>query len=852
MLHRRRALSAQGLERMPAPAGNLRCLLRCGALSALTALLASIAAAAEVQLRVAVDRPGHTVSPQLYGIFFEDINFGGDGGLNAELVKNGGFEFPWALLGWSEVRGGSRGRLSTSNDAPWRTTNAVFLRIETSEQGPYGAANEGFRGMGFRAGEPYRFTAQARSVAGRTALLVVRLVDPQGKALAESAVDVAGSEWRAVETELVPTADEGRGSLQLLLAGPGLIDLDMASLCPVRTWRERPHGLRADLVQKLAELQPAFFRFPGGCIVEGPELKYRYQWKTTIGDLAERRLLLNRWNAEFAHRLTPDYFQSFGVGFFEYFQLSEDLGAAPLPILNCGMACQFNSKELVALDALEPYIDNALDLIEFANGGPETPWGARRAALGHPAPFGLTMLGIGNEQWGPQYLDRYERIAAVLKEKHPEIRLVSGSGPFPVGADFDYAWSRLRPQKAEAVDEHCYACPDWFQREATRYDSYPRGGSQVFMGEYAAQSIDICSPDNRNNLRCALAEAAFLTGIERNSDVVAMSCYAPLFGHEEAWQWRPTLIWFDSLPSYATPTYYAQQLFSRHRADVVLPIELVDPRPRAPAGGRIGVGANDATVEFRGITVAREGETLWRADQLADVDVLERFRGRWELDGDTLAQTAPRATCRALLGDCDWRDYVVRFQARKTGGPGGFAALVRGTPGGSFVQWNIGAAGNTQHTLQAFLARHSTENPQVAATPGSIEEGRWYDVRIELSGPDVRCYLDDKLVHEATIPALELPWLYAVAGRDAATREVVVKAVHVGDKPVTGQIDLGSAKLAGDGARIVALAGDPHAVNSLDEPEAIAPQTSTAKLAGPVFVHEFAPHSLTVLRFPVQ
>jgi alpha-N-arabinofuranosidase len=329
----------------------------------------------------------------------------------------------------------------------------------------------------------------------------------------------------------------------------------------------------------LADLKPGFVRFPGGCIVEGRYLSTRYQWKNTIGKPEERKLIINRWNDEFKHRPAPDYFQSFGLGFYEYFLLCEDIGAEPLPILNCGMACQFNSGELVPVDQLDPYIQDALDLIEFADGPATSTWGAKRAAMGHPKPFNLKLLGVGNEQWGPQYIERYERFAKVLKAKHPEIKLVSSAGPSPDDERFHFLWPKLRELKADIVDEHCYANPEWFFDNAHRYDSYDRQGPKVFMGEYAAQSVKTVSPDNRNNWQCALSEAAYMTGLERNADVVVMSSYAPLFAHEERWQWRPDLIWCDNLQSYGTPNYYVQQLFSLHRGDVVLPVEVAGQPP---------------------------------------------------------------------------------------------------------------------------------------------------------------------------------------------------------------------------------------------------------------------------------
>jgi alpha-N-arabinofuranosidase len=358
----------------------------------------------------------------------------------------------------------------------------------------------------------------------------------------------------------------------------------MVSLFPKRTWKNRPGGLRADMVKMLAAIKPGFLRFPGGCIVEGSVLERRYQWKNTIGPVEKRKPLVNRWNYEFIHRPAPDYFQSFGLGFFEYFQLCEDIGAEPMPIINCGMACQFNSGELCPMEELDVYIQDALDLVEFANGPAGSEWGAKRAEMGHPKPFNMKLMGIGNEQWGPQYIERYSRFAKVLKKKYPEIQLISAAGPLPGDERFEFIWTKLRELgNADVVDEHCYANPVWFFTNTRRYDTYDRKGPKVFMGEYAAQSVAMVSTKNRNNLECALSEAAYLTGLERNADVVRMASYAPLFGHADAWQWTPNLIWVDNLRVYGTPNYYVQQLFSLNRGDAVLPTRLTGTRT-SPSG----------------------------------------------------------------------------------------------------------------------------------------------------------------------------------------------------------------------------------------------------------------------------
>ena len=533
-------------------------------------------------ITIQANKPGAKISPTMWGVFFEDINFGADGGLYAELIKNRSFEFPDAMMGWSVIVSGKPTAIAEIHEQnPLSAANPHYLRIKVYGGFPGGGVtNEGFRGIGVKEGDDYIFSAQLRAVEGNP-VVRAELIGAEGKKLAEAKISGLTKEWKKYSVELKAAATDPKAKLHVYVERDGAsADLDMVSLFPKKTWKERPGGLRADMVQLLADMQPGFVRFPGGCIVEGRWLDIRYQWKTTIGDVADRKLIINRWNNEFNHRPTPDYFQSFGLGFFEYFQMCEDIGAEPLPILNCGMACQYNSGQLVPLDDLQPFIQDALDLIEFANGPSESVWGKKRAEMGHPAPFNMKLLGIGNEQWGPQYFERYEPFAKALKAKYPEIKIVSSAGPGPKGKDFDFAWSKLRDLKADIVDEHCYDAPKWFYQNAARYDKYDRNGPKVFMGEYAAQSVAVCSVDNKNNLDCALSEAAFMTGLERNADVVVMSSYAPLFSHVDAWQWTPDLIWCDNLNAYGTPSYYVQQMFACNRGDAILPVKIT-PEPPA-------------------------------------------------------------------------------------------------------------------------------------------------------------------------------------------------------------------------------------------------------------------------------
>ncbi|MBI1764581.1 MAG: carbohydrate binding domain-containing protein [Acidobacteria bacterium] len=520
-------------------------------------------------ITVQVDKPRAAVSPNQYGIFFEDINFGADGGIYAELIKNRSFEFPAGLMGWSKLGATGEARVLESENR--QTNNRHYLQLRGT-----GISNNGFRGIGISQGAEYLFSLQARNTGGAPVGLRVELVNASGKPVAQARLRGIKGDWKTYRFTLRATATEANAQLNLIPESGGALDLDVVSLFPKATWSGRAKVLRADLVQLLKDLQPAFIRFPGGCIVEGRNLSERYQWKTTLGDPAERKLLINRWNLEFKtrnpERAPADYFQSFGLGFFEYFELCEDVGAEPLPILNCGMACQFNTGELVPLDQLDPYIQDALDLIEFANGSVVTPWGRKRAELGHPTPFNMKLLGVGNEQWGPDYIPRYEAFAKAIKAKYPNITLVSSAGPFPDGDRFNFLWDKLRALNADSVDEHYYRPPKWFLDNANRYNDYPRTGPKVFAGEYAAHVTVQGRPDRPNNWEAALAEAAFLTGLDRNADVVTMASYAPLFAHVDAWQWSPNLIWFDNLRSFGTPSYYVQKLFSQQRGTDILPV----------------------------------------------------------------------------------------------------------------------------------------------------------------------------------------------------------------------------------------------------------------------------------------
>jgi alpha-L-arabinofuranosidase len=816
-------------------------------LAALTASLAAPVHAANpaVQITVRADQPGTPINPAMWGVFFEDINLGADGGLYAELVKNRSFEFPDAMMGWFKISPTlAKGDVTVQNQKPFNAANPHYLRLRSEGTAPFGISNEGFRGIGVRAGEAYDFSTQIRGVTGSPSV-TVELVASDGTTLDSTRLAGFASVWKKHTATLRPKETDSKARLNLIVEGKGTVDLDMVSLFPQKTWKNRPGGLRADMVQMLADLKPGFLRFPGGCIVEGSHLDRRYQWKTTIGPIAERKLLINRWNYEFKHRPAPDYYQSFGLGFYEFFQLSEDIGAEPLPILNCGMACEFNSNELVPLNKLDPYIQDALDLIEFANGPVTSPWGAKRAALGHPQPFNMKLLGIGNEQWGPQYIERLARFTQVLKTKHPEIALVSAAGPSPADERFQFLWPKLRELKADIVDEHCYANPIWFFDSFDRYDKYDRNGPKVFMGEYAAQSVAIVSPQNRNNLDCALSEAAFMTGLERNADVVRMASYAPLFAHVEGWQWTPNLIWADNLRVYGTPNYYVQQLFSRNRGDVVLPVSNNAPIQQILPAGRIGLGTIATAAEFKDVRVTRGDQTLFASDFARGASGWSGA-GDWAVKDGAYQQANPKATASTLAGDPLWSDYTLTLKARKLGGSEGFVITVCNDGAGAYAQWYLGGWGNKQHGIQTHFAE---QDQLVARVPGSIDTGRWYDIKIALKGARMDCYLDGKLVQSADVLLRRVPALFASATRDEKAGEIILKVVNPGSQPAETTIQLRGAKDISTSAQTTILTSSSLAdMNSFDAPAKVAPVSSPLDIAGPDFAYTFKPYSMTVIR----
>ena len=587
----------------------------------LVALALTMPASAQRQLVVQAKKPGAVIQPTMYGIFFEDINFGADGGLYAEMVENRSFEFPDALMGWNMF---GNVQVSTTRPAFDRNPHYVVLGDSGHIEKRTGLENRGFFGMGLKQGLRYDFSVYARlhDAGSAPARIRVELVDSRNSIVARERITINSRDWKKYTASVTSKVTEPKGLMRIFLETAEGVDLDHVSLFPSDNW----NGLRADLVKDLADLHPGIFRFPGGCIVEGTDLETRYQWKNSVGQVENRPLNENRWNYTFAHRMYPNYFQTSGLGLYEFFLLSEEIGAEPLPVVSCGLACQFQNHTEdahVAVDALQPYIDDALDLIEFANGDVSTKWGKLRADMGHPQPFNLKQIGVGNEQWGELYPPRLEKFIQAIRAKYPNIKICGTSGPSADGKDFDYGWQEMKRLKLDLVDEHYYKPPQWFFDNAGRYDNYDRKGPKVFAGEYAAHGRG-----EFNNWEAALSEAAFMTGLERNADVVWQATYAPLFAHVEGWQWKPDLIWFDNLKSVRSANWYVQMLYGTYKGTNVLKLT----ENGKPVEGANGLYASavydkdakkyivklvnssdqpqDVCVEFKGLKNLGEGECI--------------------------------------------------------------------------------------------------------------------------------------------------------------------------------------------------------------------------------------------------
>jgi alpha-L-arabinofuranosidase len=753
----------------------------------------------------------------LYGIFFEEINCAGDGGLYAELVRNRSFEDADKPEHWSLVTSGSaKGEMAIDTQRPMSPENPRSLRLKIAEvgDGRVGVANAGFWGIALGKDAVYELSFFARCGDGFKGPLVVTLESADGKTTyARRQVGPLTAEWQSFHMPLVSSASDPAAKLVISAAQAGTVWLDMVSLFPKDTWKGRLNGLRPDLAQMLADLRPAFVRFPGGCWVEGDTLEFAQRWKKTIGDVANRRNQWNIWH----------YFSTNGLGYHEYLQMCEDLKAEPLFVINCGMS----HKEVVPLDKMGEWVQDALDAIEYANGPVDSKWGSLRAKAGHPAPFNLKYLEIGNENGGPAYQERYALFYDAIKARYPQITLI---------ADV-----RTSKRPTEILDEHYYSSPEFFISHAHKYDTYDRKGPKIYVGEYA-----VTAGAGQGNLRAAVGEAAFMTGMERNSDVVVMASYAPLLANVNHKRWNPDLINFDSSRVFGTPAYHVQKMFSVNRPDVVLPVTLEFAAPAAPPQrhGAVGLGTWNTQAEFKDVRVTQGEKTLLASDFAKDSAGWKPGSGDWKVQDGALRQSAGGDDRRITTGDPAWSDYTYSLKARKLGGAEGFLIMFHVQNHDHWVWWNLGGWGNSRHALERCEGGKSILGNEVR---GRIETGRWYDIRIELKGQEIRCYLDGKLLHD--VEYAQIKPLYAVAGRANSSSEIVLKVVNVSQAACETQIELkGAGRIQPAGQAIVLTSAKPNDENTLAEPTKVAPVARAIENVGPSFRQTFPPNSVTVLR----
>ncbi len=776
--------------------------------------------ASRAKITVDVDRPAHPIPPTLFGAFFEDINLSADGGLYPELVRNRSFEDADAPQSWEFSAADDRSSASISTAdvqarppvPPLNPFNRKALCVKA--KGPFKLENEGYWGMNIVKGGSYAFGLAARSAQAFKGALKVRIVGSSGAELASGEIAGIGSEWKSHSLKLVASASDPRAHLEISGAGDGELYLDMVSLMPEQTWKD--HGLRVDLGGALDSLRPTFLRFPGGCWVEGDDFAHMNQWKRTIGDIAARTPLWNIWGYNATH----------GLGYHEYLQLSEDLGAEPLFCINAGIS----HKELTPLDQMGQWVQDALDAIEYANAPEDSFWGQLRAKNGHPKPFNLKLMEIGNENGQTPYAERWALFVKAIRAKHPDVKLIANE------------WAGSHPQEPapEIVDEHYYNNPDWFIWNANKYDSYDRKGPKVFIGEYA-----VTENTGEGNLRGAIGEAAWMTGMERNSDVVVMGAYAPLFCNTNHKRWPVNLINFDSHRWYGLPSYYVQQMFAANQGTVSLPVSVeTAPTIDAPyATGRIGLGTWNNAAEFRDVVVAApDGKILFKADFSKGIDDWTKTgQGEWTVQDGVLRQAAIAPGVTAFAGDPAWTDYTITLKARKLSGENGFQIYFHNQSPRQRLRWDLGGYNDSVHLMEIGITSESMK--------ASIEAGRWYDVRVEIRGNSARGYLDGKLVQDVADTRANVKSLLASAARDERSGDFILKVVNAGSAAVSAQVDLKSARaLSRTGKAIVLTSASPLDENTLEEPTKVSPKTETVKVSGTSLTRVFPANSLTVIR----
>jgi alpha-L-arabinofuranosidase len=828
----------------------------------------STAYAATASITIDLNKRGPAINPRMYGIFLEEINHGVDGGLYAEMIRNRGFEDAkppegftfrpgagdrpgrWIAAGydaesfghfdyfnpdgsmkdfpfWSIIKeGAAQGSMNLDTNNPLNPAGPRSLRLDIDDigSGRLGIANEGFFGIGVAAGKKYNlsFWARGENFPGP---LTASVEDSEGASCASPVtIDSVASQWQQFHATITATKTNPKARFVLTAGAKGKVWFDMVSLFPADTFKNRPNGLRPDLAQFLADLKPGFVRFPGGCVIEGGSVETAYDWKDSIGPLPARQEQFGPWG----------YRETHGMGFFEYLQFCEDIGAAPLYVGFAGETCHFRNVKDVPMDEMGWVATNFLDAIQFANGSATSPWGKLRAEEGHPDSFDLKLVEVGNEGQPRTFPPRYKLVHAALKSQYPEISYIN---------DFSFLRrNQMGAETSDIEDNHFYETPNWFMTHTNLYDDRDRTLPPVYDGEVAVTSGD--SSDTHGTLLDALSEGAFLIGLEHDADVVKMVSYAPLLANVSGRTGWHGMIYFDSLHSCATVSYYLWKLFGLNRPDytVQTDVNYTADAPAAIVGG-IGVGTWNTAAEFKDIRVEKDGQALFASDFSKGSDQWKTDGGDWSVVDGAYRQ-GDEAVGLSYVGDENWTDCTISLKARKISGPEGFL-IVFGHKGSDKYWWNVGGWGNQERAIefnQTEVGRH---------VPGSVETGRWYNLKIQITGRRIQCFLDGKLIHDVAAPTSD--HFFALAGRDDRNGEMVLKTINVSRNSVSGRVNLSGSSRFGGKARLITLSSERLTDNnSLDQPSKVAPVESTLETAGDHFSYQFPPNSLTIVRVPIQ
>ncbi len=833
-------------KKVTAISALLACSIACGVYAQNAAITADFSA------------PKTEVSKNLFGIFFEDINYAADGGLYGELVQNRSFEFrvsggrpddKWTYLNISGDKSKSRGKGSTKGTL--NANNRTFLQLAVKEAGD-GIVNKGYEGMPLTKGKTYPGSVYLRCQDAESPVTSVTITlgdQKKGSQVAKTTITGITSEWKKYTFNLTAVETTEKGQLGLFADQVGTLDIDFVSLFRPsdEIYRNETNGLRKDLAMMLEEMHPAFIRFPGGCIVHGMNIADSYNWKDTVGPVEERKEQKNFWG----------YQQSYGIGFYEYFRLCEDLGAEPIPVVRVGMA---HSGERDSMSNMNKYVQDTLDLLEWATGPATSTWGKLRAEAGHPEPFHLTYLGIGNEDCGEDYFPRYLQIAQAVKAKYPQIRTIISSGYTYNDINFHRAWDNVRAWEknkktanvANLVDEHYYNPHTWFLGNGNRYDDqkfYDRtaGKAKVFIGEYASW-VD----GRRNSLYAALTEAAYMTSIERNGDIVEIASYAPLFARDGHTQWIPDAIWFNNTQVYGTPNYYVQKMFMNAKSDRTVKSSIVQPAMEGTSkkfiGGTVGLGSWSTTAQFKDLKVTNvdTGDVIYASSKNTSKDDFNvaTEAGTWSVSGGTIVQSSTATPAFNALDNEEEMNGITNYDfelsAQKTGGAEGFL-ISFGVKGKSLYWWNMGGWGNTQSCVEkGALSGRSIIGDSV---PMTLATNKWYKIKIEVRGESFKCYLDGKLIHEFT-DAMNFDPIYAHVGE--TNDKVIVKIVNVTKSSVPVALNLNGASLQTTGKATV-ISGGEDDENSFRHPTQVAPVTENVSGVSSSFTYTAKPYSLTIL-----